>query len=206
MQCPVYGATIEDTNTSCPMCGTDFTASYERQYDFDFTDAELNLAADFRQIRKNYADSKGMPRGYRLSTERSLLMFVLLTIFTAGIYGMWFIYCMSEDINQACEGDGDYTSGFVPFIILCYVTLFIYVFYWCYKLGDRLYDNAPRYGLKFKDTGKSILLWGTVGILLLALGPFIAMSKLIKHTNAICEEYNRVYGYPTRERRGKKRR
>lgn len=196
MECPVCGMTIEESCVVCPGCGTALTGTVRRHYDLDFTEAEQNLAEDFRQIKKNYADSKGIPRGPRLNTERSLLLFVLLSLITLGLYGMWFIYQMSEDVNLACEGDGSYTSGFVPFLILSYVTLFIYVFFWCYKLGNRLHDNASRYGLQFKDTGSSILLWGTAGILLLLIGPFVAMYKLIRNTNQLCKAYNKVNGYP----------
>lgn len=128
--------------------------------------------------------------GGRLQTDRSLIMYILLTIVTCGIYSYYFIYKMAQDVNTACEGDGDNTSGLLTFILLSYVTCGIYAIYWEYALGNRLAANAYRYGFSFQENGTTVLMWYLVGLLLCGLGPFIAMHILIKNTNAICMAYN----------------
>lgn len=128
--------------------------------------------------------------GGRLKTDRNIVMYVLLTIITCGIYGFYFIYSMAQDVNTACQGDGNKTSGLLAFILLSYVTCGIYAIYWEYSLGNRLASNAYRYGFNFQENGSTVLLWHLVGYLLCGLGPFIAMHILIKNTNAICMAYN----------------
>ena len=126
-----------------------------------------------------------------LKTDRSLVMYILLSIVTCGIYGYYFLYCMARDVNIACEGDGQKTPGLLPFILLSFVTCGFYALFWYYNLANRLANNAPRYGLSFQENGTTVLLWYLVGLLLCGIGPYVAMYFLIKNTNAICDAYNR---------------
>jgi hypothetical protein len=121
-------------------------------------------------------------------------MYILLTIVTCGIYGYYFIYQIAQDVNVACEGDGEQTSGLVAFILLSFITCGIYSWWWQYKLGNRLANNAPRYGLAFQENGTTIIMWDIFGSLLCFIGPFIAMNIIIKNTNAICAAYNQQKG------------
>lgn len=127
-----------------------------------------------------------------LQTDRSLGMYILLTIVTCGIYGYYFIYKMAKDVNTACEGDGKSTSGLAAFILLSIVTCGIYAWVWYYNLGNRLQSNAPRYGLHFTENGTSVLMWLIFGSLLCGIGQFIAMNILIKNSNALCAAYNNL--------------
>lgn len=127
-----------------------------------------------------------------LQTDRSLGMYILLTIVTCGIYGYYFIYKMAKDVNTACEGDGKSTSGLAAFILLSIVTCGIYAWVWYYNLGNRLQSNAPRYGLNFTENGTSVLMWLIFGSLLCGIGQFIAMNILIKNSNALCAAYNNL--------------
>lgn len=132
--------------------------------------------------------------GQRLQTDRSLLMYILLTIVTCGIYSYYFIWKLAADINVACEGDGKKTPGLAEYILLSIVTCGIYSYYWMYSIGNRLQENAPRYGMSFSENGTTILMWQIFGILLCGLGPYFAMNILITNTNRICLAYNKQYG------------
>ena len=119
-----------------------------------------------------------------IKTNRSLLTYIVLNCLTCGIYGFYFTYSIARDVNQMCAGDGRW--------------------WWQYQLGNRLADNAPRYGLHFSENGTTVILWDVVGLLLCFLGPFFAMHILIKNTNALASAYNsrgngggQVYGTPT---------
>ena len=125
-----------------------------------------------------------------IKENRSLGMYILLSIVTCGIYSYIFIYEMARDTNILCEGDGKETPGLVKLILLSLVTCGIYVWIWYYNLGNRLAENAPRYGLQFQETGTTILLWQIFGILLCGIGPYIAINILIKNMNALAHEYN----------------
>ena len=70
--------------------------------------------------------------------DRGLGVYILLSICTCGIYGLYFIYSMAQDSNTLCEGDGKKTPGLLSFILLTIVTCGIYAIYWEYSLGNRL--------------------------------------------------------------------
>lgn len=142
-----------------------------------------------------YDPNQGQPYGVqRLKTDRGLASYILLTIITCGIYSYYFIWQMAHDVNIACEGDGESTSGLAAFILLSIVTCGIYAWVWYYKLGNRLCNNAGRYGLQFQENGTTVLMWLLLGSLICGIGQFVAMNILIKNTNAICNAYNRYNG------------
>ena len=120
--------------------------------------------------------------------------FWMNSIIYGGIYGYYFIYKMAHDVNIACDGDGENTSGLVAFILLSMITCGIYAWYWYYKLGNRLANNAGRYGLVIQENGTTVLMWCIFGTLICGIGPFIAMHILIKNSNMICNAYNRAHG------------
>ena len=125
-----------------------------------------------------------------LDANRSLLKYIFFNLFTCGIYNLIFIHDLARDVNVACEGDGKETAGLLKLIVFGFLTCGIYTWYWYYSLADRLQDNAPRYGMQFKEGGTAVLLWFIVGIIACGLGPFIAMNILITNANAICMAYN----------------
>ncbi|MCD7889323.1 MAG: DUF4234 domain-containing protein [Oscillospiraceae bacterium] len=131
----------------------------------------------------------------RIKTDRGIVMYILLTIITCGIYGYWFIYQMAQDVNEMCKDDGEHTSGLVAFILLSMITCGFYAYYWYYKLGNRLQANAPSYGLSFAESGTTVLLWCVIGALLCGIGPLYAMHILMKNTNAMAMAYNQMHGF-----------
>ena len=131
----------------------------------------------------------------RMKTDRSLVMYILLSIITCGIYSYYFLYTMARDANVICSEDGQKTGGLLAFILLSWITCGLYAVYWYYSLGNRLAANAPRYGLSFQENGTTILLWYLVGLLLCGLGPWVAMHILIKNMNSLCMAYNQKYGF-----------
>lgn len=125
-----------------------------------------------------------------VESNRSLVKYILLTIVTCGIYSFYFIYKMAQDVNIMCEGDHEETAGLAKFLLLSFVTCGIYAYIWYYKLGNRLANNAPRYGLQFQENGTTVLLWFFFGAFICGIGPYVAMHILIKNTNAMAVVYN----------------
>lgn len=125
-----------------------------------------------------------------VKSDRSLLMYILLGICTCGIYDYYFLHKLAADVNTVCDGDGKSTAGLLKLILLSICTCGIYAWVWYYSLGNRLSENAPRYGLTFSENGTSVLMWMLFGALLCGIGPFIAMHIIIKNTNALAAAYN----------------
>lgn len=222
MFCTNCGASIPDGSATCPSCGQAISmgakASNAAQNVVNgaenmFNQAEKDLSSEINNIgntfngnNQNYNQQGGYQQGgYNqgpaggyatpLQTDRSLVTYILLTLVTCGIYGYYFIYKMAQDVNIACEGDGENTAGLVAFILLSIVTCGIYAWIWYYKLGNRLNANAPRYGMSFQENGTTVLMWLIFGSFLCGIGAFIAMHILIKNTNSICIAYNQAHGF-----------
>jgi len=125
-----------------------------------------------------------------VDNNRSLLTYIVLSVITCGIYGLYFLYKLALDVNTICNGDGKETAGLLKLILLTIVTCGIYSWYWYYSLGNRLAENAPRYGLNFVENGTTVLCWQLFGAFLCGIGPFVAMNIIIKNTNALATAYN----------------
>lgn len=160
--------------------------------------SEQELGNAFEDVKQNFQGGTGSTpppySGGRLKEDRSLVTYILLSLVTCGIYGYYFIYKLAEEVNIACEGDGEQTSGLVAFILLSFITCGIYAYYWYYKLGNRLAANAVRYNLNFQENGTTVLMWCIFGAFLCGIGQFVAMHILIKNSNMICAAYNRSKG------------
>lgn len=125
--------------------------------------------------------------------QRNFIVMILLSFITFGIYGIIFWYSYSDDMNKVCNGDGKETTNFLIVILLSIITCGIYYWIWVYKLGNRLNENAPRYGLRFNEDGTTILLWMLLGSLLCGLGTLYAQYLLVRNMNSIAECYNRNF-------------
>ena len=202
MFCANCGTQLSDGEKFCPNCGApvgENAANAENAGNvneeikgFSAEDAAQNAGA-YNGAANNYtyqAPYNFMP----LKTDRSLLVFILLSIVTCGIYTWVFIYQLIKDVNIACEGDGDDTPGFWMFFLLTLVTCGIYGYVWYYKLGNRLQVNCARYGQPTTEGGTAVLLWMLFGILLCGVGVFMGWNIIINNTNTVCMGYNRAHG------------
>ena len=124
-----------------------------------------------------------------VDTNRSLIKYIVFSFITCGIYGFYFIYKLAQDMNIICAGDGEETPGLLVYILLCIVTCGIYQVYWLYKIGNRLQNNAPRYGLRFEENGVTILLWYVIGYITCGIGFYVAMYFIIRNINALASAY-----------------
>ena len=144
---------------------------------------QQNYQNNFQQPPYNLATSP-------LKQDRNIFVFIILNIITCGIYGLYTIYSLANDVNRACDGDGQTTSGLLIFILLSIITCGIYSFYWHYAIANRIAANAPRYGMHFQEDGTSVLLWMLLGSLLCGIGYWIAYHIIFKNMNALSAAYN----------------
>lgn len=122
--------------------------------------------------------------------DRSIGMYILLSIVTLGIYNLYFVYAIAQDMNIVCEGDGEKTEGLLVFILLGMVTCGIYTWIWYYKIANRQQFNAGRYNLNFVENGSSVILWMLVGSLLCGIGYYVGINIIIKNMNSLAYVYN----------------
>lgn len=74
-----------------------------------------------------------------MKQPRSVAMCIVLTLITCGIYGIYWIYCIHEDVQEVCGRPMSVGGGAV--ILLTFLTCGIYGVYWHYKMGQLL-DEA----------------------------------------------------------------
>ncbi len=125
--------------------------------------------------------------------NRSFIIYVLLNIITLGIYGIIFWYQYTDDLNTICYGDGKKTTNYLIVILLSIITCGIYYWIWLYGVGNRLQENAPRYGTSFNENGTTVLLWMILGAFLCFFGYYYAQYILIKNLNILGDRYNFQY-------------
>ena len=125
-----------------------------------------------------------------VSENRGIVKYIILSFITLGIYAWWYTHKLAQDMNVVCEGDGENTPGLLAYMLLSMVTLGLYSYWWQYKIGNRLQANAGRYGLTFRESGTTILLWDIFGVVLCGIGPFVAMWIIMKNMNAMARAYN----------------
>ena len=126
-----------------------------------------------------------------MKTNRSLLVYILLSILTLGLYSLYFWSCFARDMNVVCVGDGRRTRGILARIIFGALTFGIYEIVWLYTTGDRIRINAHRLNVSVACTG-SVLAWTILGALIV-IGPFVAMCQMMSGLNQLCEAYNRSH-------------
>ena len=203
MFCSNCGTQLNDGEKFCPNCGAPVGGNVENAGNVNEEIKGFSAEEAAQNVAHNADAYNSAANGYTyqvpynfmpLKTDRSLLIFVLLSIVTCGIYTWVFIYQLIKDVNIACEGDGDDTPGFWMFFLLTMVTCGIYGYVWYYKLGNRLQVNCARYGQPTTEGGSAVLLWMILGVWLCGIGAFIAWNILINNTNTVCSGYNRAHG------------
>lgn len=171
--CANCGKENTDTVEFCSVCGARFsTQNY----------AQPNYA------QPNYQQNVAMATP--VETNRSLLIYILLSIITCGIYGFYFIYKLAKDVNQICREDGDNVGGLLAYILLNFVTCGFYSYYWLYKIQNRLHSAAYRYGVIVPESGTTVLVWLIFGSLLCGIGSFYGMHIVFKSANNVGMAYN----------------
>lgn len=84
---------------------------------------------------------------------------ILFSLITCGIYGLYWLYCMTEDLNTL-SGDTKAMSGGMV-VILTVVTCGIYGWFWLFKSGEFVEQVRAAQGL---PRGYSDILYLVLGI------------------------------------------
>lgn len=66
--------------------------------------------------------------------NRNIVVAILLTIVTCGIYGIYWFICLTNEANSLTLDDDYQTSGGMA-LLFTIITCGIYSFYWMYKMG-----------------------------------------------------------------------
>ena len=164
-KCPGCGAQCEDTARFCTNCGAPFemmrspdpqdqygngqqNSSQQNAYGgWQQNSGQQNAYGGWQQNRGpqdpfggyqqqgTYGNGAMMPYNTFGIRRRSIVLAVIFTIITFGIYGIYWMIRINDDVNQLAN-EPEATSGGLVFLFSL-ITLGIYSYYWLYKMGER---------------------------------------------------------------------
>ena len=140
--CPHCGSQLADGAVFCGNCGN-----------------SLNASQPVTQTTPQYNNSFNGGFAPTL-TKRDIIVAVILSIVTCGIYSIYWFIVMTDDANKVSN---DTTTSGVMAFVLTLVTCGIYGFYWYYKMGKKLYQAGQMYGKDIADNSIIYILLGVLG-------------------------------------------
>lgn len=81
--------------------------------------------------------------------RRSIVVCILLSLVTCGIYGLYWLACLANDTNTASGRNNDTSGGMV--VLLSIITCNIYQIYWMYKAGEKIDAARQMRGASFPE-------------------------------------------------------
>lgn len=88
--------------------------------------------------------------------RRNIVVCIILSFVTCGIYGIYWMVCLTNDVNTV-SGDVNGTSGGIA-VLLTFVTCGIYGIYWVYKQGEKLDFTKNNRGIPSSNSGVLYLI------------------------------------------------
>ena len=127
----------------------------------------------------------------KLTTNRSLIKYILLSIVTLGIYPLVMMTIISGDINLiASRYDGKKTMNFCLLaFIITEITFGIGAIVWYHRISARIGDELKRRGISYSFGADTFWLWNVLGALI-GIGPLVYTHKFLKAMNLLGEDYN----------------
>lgn len=149
--CQYCGGELQGTEQNCPRCGAQVIQSQQ----------PVMPQPMMQQQQMNYGGNAGYA-GVAPFTKRSIVTAILLSIVTCGIYGLYWLVCITNEANQA-SGDTNATSGGMV-ILFTLLTCGIYSYYWAYKMGERMATAGQRYGKPIENRSILYLILSLLGL------------------------------------------
>lgn len=92
--------------------------------------------------------------------ERNIVVCILLSIVTCGIYGIYWFITLTDDASRAND-DPNFTG--VKAFLFTIITCGIYSIYWNYKIGKEMYEANQKKGIQTSDNSVLYLILGLFG-------------------------------------------
>ena len=93
--------------------------------------------------------------------ERNIVVSILLSIITCGIYGIYWFITLTDDAAKANE-DPDFTG--IKAFLFTLLTCGIYGIYWNYKIGKEMYEANNKRGISSSDNSVLYLILSIFGL------------------------------------------
>lgn len=153
-KCPNCSAECRNDAIFCHKCGTLLDKDKAKDLE-EKTEAKKEDSIEQKEIERKEAEQKeaSAKRELELLAEKSensnankkniqgipnrnLALCVILSIVTCGIYGIYWMIMLNDEVNQVSEDYKAFSGGMV--FLLSLVTCGIYQVYWSYKMGEKI--------------------------------------------------------------------
>lgn len=109
MKCPKCGADNPDSSKFCYSCGVEMAKAAKQ--------APKASGQIQKAVAQNNSGSVGLEK-------RNIAIYVLLSMITCGIFGLYWIYKINEDVNRISHHEEDTSGGLV--ILFSLITCGVY--------------------------------------------------------------------------------
>jgi len=99
-----------------------------------------------------------------VTERREVVMSVVLSLVTCGIYGLYWIYKINEDLYRLSGEQGNPVLD----VVLCCVTCGVYPIYMSYKWGERCDNIRRKYNQPPKNQSTLLLILPFVGLIIVS--------------------------------------
>lgn len=179
MFCSECGAEIHAGDKFCQNCGSPVKTSEQTQRQ------ENNYYNDNHQTNNSHQTEYGSYNGYQSGNggynsyqtgnggsgtempkapvqNRSIALYLILSIITCGIFAIYWMVVVVDDLKTVTEEPQEMSGGLV--FLLALVTCNIYGIYWMYKAGSRTENLRARLGRPKGDRPVIYLLLSLFGL------------------------------------------
>ena len=119
MKCPVCDHELAEGIAFCSECGTKINET-ENNNEFVIPNSESGSTNRYKHPIKT----------------RNIGMCIVLTLLTCGLYGLYWMICLNDEINLISNNEKD-TSGIMVFVFTL-LTCGIYGWFWMWKTGEKV--------------------------------------------------------------------
>ena len=112
--------------------------------------------------------------------HRSIPVCIVLSIITCGIYGLYWMVMLTDEVNAVSETQG--TSGALS-LVFTIITCGIYGYYWAWVMGSRLDNARTARGIGTGYLAVVFLVLNIFGLSIVTMA--IMQSELNKYTPAL---------------------
>ena len=116
-----------------------------------------------------------------------IVLSVVLMFVTCGLYGFYWMYRLTNDVQKATGRSETASGGWV--VLYTFLTCFFYRFYWLYKISGQVVKARLDKGLSEDAASNKSYMWVTVAAALFSLG-IMVLSQLVQLILNILVEYS----------------
>ena len=125
-----------------------------------------------------------------MKTDRSMVKMVLLSIITCGIYGIYAMTMITNDVNALAPEKKKTMHYCMMAFVFSWLTCGIYPLIWNHKMSNKVGEILKDRGIAYSFSASDFWLWEVLGSCIV-VGPFVYLNKLCKAMNLLCEDQNK---------------